>query len=97
MIADGNQDEELNQLMQQDSSAAVNGQANDDIEMEDAQADKENQSGVNLNLSSQDLLEMVDRKGLYVTDKTTSKRVDISTGHEAYFALLAEDMFNIAN
>jgi len=99
MIADVNPDEELNQLMQQDSSAANVVQAgNDDIDMvENNQADKENQSGVNLNLSSQDLLEMVDRKGLYVTDKNTSKRVDISTGHEAYFALLAEDMFNIAN
>ena len=40
---------------------------------------------------------MVDKKGIVVEDKHTEKPVEIKTGQEAYFALLAHDMLNISH
>lgn len=40
---------------------------------------------------------MVDREGIVVVNKKTQDPVDICTGQEAYFAILAQDMYNIAD
>ena len=55
--------------------------------------DKENEFFSN---NSQDLLSMVESKGIVVTQKETGDKVQISSGIEAYYALLAQDMMNFA-
>ena len=39
---------------------------------------------------------MIDKQGIVVKEKTNGNQLEISTGQEAYFALLADDMLNIA-
>ena len=62
--------------------------------MEDVGEDKENQE---IAANSQELLDMVTKQGIVVTSKETGSKVDINSGQEAYFALLAQDMISIAD
>jgi hypothetical protein len=81
------QPDELEQLMQ------VGGNGMADTEMA-ADEDKENAV---LNANSQDLLDMVSNKGIVVREKGgTGQPIELVTGQEAYFALLAQDMLAIA-
>ena len=58
--------------------------------MHDEGADKENVAANLLNASSQEYFDMVERKGLkVVTDDDNHEPVEICTGQEAFFALLA--------
>ena len=61
--------------------------------MDDGGEDKENQEKM---ANSQELLDMVVKQGIVVTKKNTGSRVDLGSGQEAYYALLAQDMLNIA-
>ena len=65
----------------------------ENAEMSENDDDKENEHFCN---NSQDLLSMVESKGIVVTDKETGDKVPISSGKEAYYALLAQDMLNFA-
>jgi hypothetical protein len=79
--------EDVNQLMEVDDGIADN-----DVN------DKENNSAIaqTINANSQDLLDMVEKQGIVVTQKGKGTPIEIQTGQEAYFALLAQDMFKIA-
>ena len=78
---------DVDQLMEVDEGIAANDET-----------DKENNSAIaqTINGNSQDLLDMVDKQGIVVTQKANGIPVKIQTGQEAYFALLAQDMFKIA-
>lgn len=62
--------------------------------------DKENESAHNNlpSMNSEELMRAVEKAGLLVYKKDDSERrqVKISSGKEAYFALLAQDMLQIA-
>ena len=60
------------------------------------QADKENISASIANQGSQELLDMVEKQGIVVTDKSKNEQQPPQNGQEAYFALLANDLANIA-
>ena len=59
------------------------------------EADKENNSSfVNLNVNTQELMQLVDCKGIEVFDKDNEEQPiprEQLTGQDAYFALLAYD------
>ena len=65
----------------------------ENAEMLEDDEDKENE---HFSANSQDLLSMVESKGIVVTQKQTGDKVNISSGKEAYYALLAQDMLNFA-
>ena len=74
-----------------------------DVEMNDEEsalinADKENVvvNNSHINANSQDLLDLVESKGIKVFEEKTQKPVEIATGQDAYFAIMAQDMANIA-
>ena len=58
------------------------------------EANKENQEVL---ANSQELIDMVNKEGIVVTRKENGSRVELGTGQEAYYALLAKDMLNIAD
>lgn len=66
----------------------------DDVDqlMEVDGANKEN-FAQSVNANSQDLLDMVERENIVVKSKTDDKQIQLQSGQEAYFALLAQDMY----
>ena len=55
-----------------------------------------NKQEVAFTANSQELLDMVKSEGIIVTKKEDSQRVPIESGQEAFYALLAQDMLQIA-
>ena len=55
--------------------------------------DKENNQKL---ANSQELIEQVMKQGIVVTKKDDGQQVNIGSGQEAYYALLAQDMLNIS-
>ena len=64
-----------------------------DVEMSDDEVDKEND---HFQANAPQLHRMVEDRGIVVTSKESGDKVDIETGTEAFYALLANEMNQIA-
>ena len=87
-----------------DNNAAANDEQPDLLEElmnVDEQAPSKDNAGnylrdVVINANSQEMIEEVKQSSIIVTEKETGSEVEVITGQQAYFALLAQDLINIA-
>ena len=87
-----------------DNNAAANDEQPDVLEQlmnEGEQAAGQDNAGnylrdVVINANSQEMIEEVKQSSIIVQEKGTGSPVEVITGQQAYFALLAQDLINIA-
>ena len=63
---------------------------------ENAEMSDEDQENINVNSQTSKELKEQAEKSVWVTDKKTEERVELKTGQEAFYALLAQDLLKLA-
>ena len=63
---------------------------------ENAEMSEEDQENINVNSQTSKELKEQAEKSVWVTDKKTEERVELKTGQEAFYALLAQDLLKLA-
>ena len=63
---------------------------------ENAEMSDEDQENINVNSQTSKELKEQAEKSIWVTDKKTEERVELKTGQEAFYALLAQDLLKLA-
>ena len=63
---------------------------------ENAEMSEEDQENINVNSQTSKELKEQAEKSVWVTDKKTEERVELKTGQEAFYALLAQDLLKMA-
>lgn len=63
---------------------------------ENAEMSDEDQENINVNSQTSKELKEQAEKSIWVTDKKTEERVELKTGQEAFYALLAQDLLKSA-